>query len=118
MMIAYTLITSLIQLYVLQILTGITTAMQMTMEAAFLGDVTKKESRGRDIGKYHALVGIMAAVAIMGGGFVVGNLGFKVIFYITASLVFISTAMLFYIEEKRIISKKIQGNKHKSHKFQ
>ncbi len=96
---AYTLITSLFQLYILQVLYGIVGAMQATMEQAFLGDITKKASRGTDIGKYHALVGVMAGIAMMGGGILVESSGFKVIFYIVAVLVFIYTLMLFYIKE-------------------
>lgn len=98
--IAYTLITSMIQLYILQVVNGITQAIQMTMETTMLGDVTKKVSRGADIGKYHAVIGILAAIAMMGGGFLVGQLGIKIIFYITAVLFFISTIVLFYIKER------------------
>jgi len=97
---SYTLITSLIQLYILQIVNGITNSMQMTMETTFLGDITKKVSRGLDIGKYHAIVGVMAAISMMGGGFIAGQMGFKIIFYITAGIIFVSTILLFYIQEK------------------
>lgn len=96
---AYTLITSLIQLYILQIVNGITTALQTTMETTFLGDITKKKSRGMDVGRYHAIVGVMAGIAMMGGGVVVGQLGFEIIFYITASIILLSTLILFYIKE-------------------
>jgi type IV secretory pathway VirB2 component (pilin) len=73
----------------------------MTMEAAFLGDITKKVSRGLDIGKYHAIVGVMAGIAMMGGGFIAGRMGFETIFYIVAGIIFVSTLMLFYIKENR-----------------
>lgn len=96
----YTLITSMVQLYFLQVMNGITGAMQATMETTFLGDITKKVSRGADIGKYHAIVGIMAALAMMGGGYIVGQSGYKVIFYVTAAIILISTLLLFLIKEK------------------
>lgn len=96
----YTLITSLFQLYILQIINGVVNSMHRTMETTFLGDMTKKPSRGLNIGKYDAIVGVMAAVAIMSGGFIAGKLGFKIIFYITSGVIFISTLMLFYIKEK------------------
>ena len=96
---AYTLITSLVHLYVLQIINGITSSMQATMETAFLGDITKKARRGADIGRYHAIVGIMSAIAMMGGGIVAGQLGFKIIFYATAAIIFVSTLLLFYVKE-------------------
>lgn len=99
---AYTLITSMTQLYFLQVVNGITGAMQITMETTFLGDITKKVSRGADIGKYHAVVGVMAALAMMGGGYVVGQAGYKTIFYVTAAIVFVSTLLLLGIKEKRL----------------
>ncbi len=97
--VTYTLITSLTHLYILQIIMGITSSMQMTMETTFLGDVTKKVSRGLNIGKYHAITGIAAAIAMMGSGFVVGQAGFEIIFYIVALMIFVSTLALFYIKE-------------------
>ncbi len=96
---AYTLITSAFQLYLLQIINGLVSSMQGTMETAFLADITKKASRGADIGKYHALVGVIASITMMASGFIVGSMGFKVIFYITAAIVFVSTIALFYIKE-------------------
>jgi len=95
----YSLISTLIHLYILQILNGIMNAMQMTMETSFLGDITEKLSRGTDIGKYHAIVGIMTAITMMGGGFIIGELGFKIIFYITSTIIFLSTFILFRIRE-------------------
>ena len=96
----YTLITSIMQLYILQVALGITGAMTGTMTAVFLADVTKKVSRGTDIGKYRAIVGIISALSIMGGGYVVGQLGYKAIFYFTAAVTAVSTLLLFYIREK------------------
>lgn len=97
---AYTLITSVIQLYFIQVIDGIITSIQNTMETTYLGDITKKVKRGTDIGKYRAVVGIMAAFAMMGGGFIVGRLGFKIIFYITSIFVLISTLILFNVKER------------------
>lgn len=96
----YTVINSLIQLYILQIINGITSAMQMTMETSFLGDTTKKASRGINVGKYHTIVGIVTGLAMMAGGFVAGQLGFEIIFYITSILVLISTIILLFIKNK------------------
>lgn len=95
----YSLITSLIQLYILQILNGMIMALGATTETTFLGDITEKQFRGRDVGKYHAAVGVMAAIAMMGGGYIVGELGFNIIFYITSSIIFVATLILFYIKE-------------------
>jgi MFS family permease len=98
--ILYTSITNLIQLYLLQIVLGISSAAQTTVESTMLGDLTEKVSRGADIGKYHAVIGVAAAIAMTGGGYVVGQLGINIIFYIVAAFFFISTILLFYIKEK------------------
>ncbi len=97
---AYTLITELWQLYILQILFGIFGALIYTMTTAFLGDVTKRSSRGTDVGKFHAAVGVLAALAMMGGGFVVGSLGYKIIFYATALLALLSAFIILSAKEK------------------
>ena len=97
--IAYTLITSLWHLYVLQILIGLTQAIQMVMETTMLGDFTEKINRGTNVGKYHAIVGVLASIAMMVGGLLAGKVGINVIFHITAGFFFISSIILFYIKE-------------------
>ena len=71
------------------------------METVFLGDITKKAKRGADIGKYSAIVGIIAALTIMGASFLVSNMGFKVIFYITSAIILASTMILFYVTDRK-----------------
>lgn len=102
--ISYTFIESINQLYILQIIYGIASALNATMEASFLGDVTKMESRGLHIGKYRAITNVIESFAIMGGGFVVGILGYKSIFYIAAVLVTLATGQLFFISKQNEIS--------------
>ncbi len=97
---AYTFINSLVQLYILQILNGIIQATEATMSATLLADSTVKISRGTAIGKYQAITGILAALAMMAGGYFIGLLGINIIFYITAALVFIATLFVFYIREE------------------
>lgn len=94
---AYTLISSVIALYVLQIINGVLVAIQQTIEKAILGDLTEKVSRGTDVGRYEAITSIMVGLAMMLGGLVVGDLGIKVIFYITSALVFLSSVLLLKI---------------------
>ena len=97
--IAYTLITTLTQLYVLQIINGVIQAMEGTMVATLLADVTVKETRGTDIGKYRATTGIIAGLAMIAGGYIVGALGINIIFYITAALMCISGLVVLQIKE-------------------
>ena len=95
----YTVIGSLWQLYLLQILSGLVAALFETSESSFLGDITEKERRGSEIGKYDAMVGIAEAVAIFIGGLLVGRFGFEIVFY-TVSLIFLfSTTLMFRLRE-------------------
>jgi len=95
----YTIIGSMWQLYVLQIFNGLIVALFETSEASFLGDITKKESRGADIGKYDAFVGIAEAIAIFAGGFLAGKFGFEIVFYIVAIIFVITTTIMFKLKE-------------------
>ena len=95
----YTIIGALWQLYLIQIMSGIISAIFETSESSFLGDVTEKDSRGKDIGKYDAMVGIAEAFAIFIGGFLVGIFGFEFIFYMVAIIFVVSTTMLFKLKE-------------------
>ena len=95
----YTIVGSLWQLYMLQILNGIVRSVFDTSESAFLGDATKIIGRGNDIGKYHAVLGIAEALAIFAGGFLVGSFGFEIVFYIIAIIFVVSTTIMFRLRE-------------------
>ena len=53
---AYTIISTPFQLYVLQILNGIIAATHSSVSIAFLGDITKKKSRGHGVGVQQAVL--------------------------------------------------------------
>jgi len=95
----YTIIGSLWQLYLLQILSGIIISIFETSEHSFLGDITKKQERGTEIGKYRVFVGIAEALAIFMGGFLVGKFGFEIMFYIISIFFVISTTIMFKLNE-------------------
>ncbi len=95
----YTAIGSVWQLYLLQIFSGIVISVFETSEAAYLADVTEKERRGADIGKYDAYVGFAEALAIFTGGFLAGQFGFEIVFYLVAAIFFVSTTILFKLRE-------------------
>lgn len=95
----YTVVGSLGQLYLLQIFSGIVAALFETSESAFLGDITEKGKRGSEIGKYDALVGVSEAAAIFTGGFLVGQFGFEIVFYIVSLIFVISTTIMFRLKE-------------------
>jgi len=97
---SYTIIGSLWQLYLLQIFSGIITAGFETAEGAYLGDITSKEKRGEEVGKYDAMIGIFEAVAIFAGGFLAARFGFEIVFYIVAIIALISTIIMLKLKEK------------------
>jgi MFS family permease len=95
----YTVIGSVWQLYLLQIFSGIVISVFETSESEYLADVTEKEKRGADIGKYDAYVGFAEAFAIFAGGFLAGRFGFEVIFYVVSIIFVISTTVMFKLRE-------------------
>lgn len=95
----YTVIGALWQLYLIQILSGLVASIFETAESSFLGDTTEKDSRGKDIGKYEAMVGVAEAFAIFIGGFLVGIFGFEIIFYMVAIIFVVSTTVMFKLKE-------------------
>jgi len=96
---AYTVINSDIQLYVAQALIGVIGSIEQTMNASFLGDVTKKSKRGFQIGVFHSLVEMFSGIAIVIGGFLIGAAGFKIIFYIVSILIAIGSVILLGLKE-------------------
>ncbi|MDI6807024.1 MAG: MFS transporter [Candidatus Aenigmarchaeota archaeon] len=97
----YTLIRTVLELYVLQIFFGITNAIYMTVSIAFLGDATEMGKRGLQIGKYRTVVGVFAGFSMIIGGMVIGKFGFQIIFYVVSLFFFIATSLLFLIKERR-----------------
>lgn len=99
-LVLYTFVTSLPQLYVLQVINGIIQEVEGVMSTTLLADITEKYRRGTDVGKLRAITAIVSAIAMMGGGYVVGKAGINIIFYITAGLIFVGTLFLFNIKER------------------
>ncbi|OGI15819.1 hypothetical protein A3K63_00440 [Candidatus Micrarchaeota archaeon RBG_16_49_10] len=95
----YTIINSLWQLFALQVLNGIISSIYGTSELSFLGDITEKTTRGLNIGKYNAIVGIFAGLAVILGGFLIGKFGFKLIFYFCSLFYLVGTLLLLRIKE-------------------
>ena len=100
LLISYVFITSVLQLFLVQILVGVSDSIWLISETALLGDITKKKSRGRMLGEYRSIIGILQGVAMLFGGFLVGKMGFDAIFYLAAFVVGISTIPLLFIKER------------------
>ncbi|MBR9705497.1 MFS transporter [Candidatus Pacearchaeota archaeon] len=94
----YTIIGSVWQLYLLQIFSGLIISVFETSESAYLADITEKEKRGADIGKYDACVGFAEAFAIFAGGFLAGGFGFEIVFYIVSIIFLVSTTIMFKLK--------------------
>jgi len=101
LLLSYVFIKTVLQLFVVQTVSGITDAIWYMSEKTFLGDITKKKSRGRMMGKYEAVLGILKGATMLFGGFLVGVMGFEIIFYLMSLASASSAIPLFFIKEKR-----------------
>ncbi len=97
----YTFIDSLWQLYALQVISGLIISVFETSESAYLADITKKQKRGADVGKYSAYAGFAEAIAIFAGGFLARRFGFEIIFYAVSIIFIIATTIMFTLSERR-----------------
>lgn len=96
---SFTLVSRTYQIYILQGLLGITNAMSMTIRGTLLADLTKKEKRGTEIGKFNAVVSVFSAAGMALGGYFSNLYGLKSLFYFAAAVITISTVLLFFISE-------------------
>lgn len=95
----YTIVQETYQLYLLQGMLGVTNGVVGTISTSLLGDLTMKEKRGRDIGKFNAIVGLSSAAGLFLSGYIVKFYGLKSLFYIASVVVALSTVLLFFIRE-------------------
>jgi MFS family permease len=99
-LVSYTFVTSVAQLFALQILFGITDSTWKISETAFLGDITKKKHRGRVLGKYNMVLGMLSGITMLFSGILVSRMGFEIIFYLMAATDLVSAIPLFFIKER------------------
>ncbi len=97
----YAMIGNIWQLYILQACVGIAAAMYSVGSQTFLADITKKINRGKDIGKYHMVIGISTALSTLIGGFFVEKIAFDIIFIFVGIVFIIDTIPLFYLRENK-----------------
>ena len=99
--ILFLFISQIWQLYVLQIISGILAGLEATAHTSFLGDITEKKSRGKDVGKYYMVVGTISALTMMAGGYVIAIVGLKIVFVLMAIADIISTSMFWMLKENK-----------------
>ena len=95
----FPIVTTMSQIYVLQIVLGVFGAMQRTGEKAMVADFTDKERRGEKIGAYHGWIAIFSGLAVIVGGFVIDFLTLEAIFYIGSVVLFVGGLATLKIEE-------------------
>lgn len=93
------MVTSIGQLYALQVALGVFGAMHRTTEKALVADLTDGPERGRVIGRYHGWIAIASALAVVVGGYLIDLLTLSVIFYVASPILFVSGLMALRIKE-------------------
>lgn len=96
----YTVIEATYQLYILQAVLGVTNGIVGTVSTSLLGDLTRRESRGKTVGKFNAVVSLASATGLFLGGYLVKIYGLKSLFYLASFSVALSTALLFFMTEE------------------
>ena len=100
-LLCYTVITLPYQIYILQALLGVSNAISMTMRDSLLGDITRREKRGFEVGRFNAIVSIFSSMGLAAGGYATKFYGIKALFYFGSVVVALSTILLFFIREPR-----------------
>lgn len=89
----FPLVSEVWHVYLLQILMGILGAVQKNTEKTALARQVRVETAGSEIGKYHIVTSVGAAVAIILTGYMVDFLTIASIFYV-ASLIYVISAII------------------------
>lgn len=95
----YTVVTETYQIYILQVLLGITNGVLKTVITTLLGDLTHKERRGAMVGRFNAIVSLASTVGLFAGGHAANIYGLKALFRFAAVCVALSSVFLFFIRE-------------------
>lgn len=98
-LLAYTFIDKPYQIYILQAFLGVSNAISITMRDSLLGDLTRKEKRGLEVGRFNAVVSIFSSMGLAAGGYMTKLYGIKSLFYFGSVVVALSTLLLFFIQE-------------------
>lgn len=99
----FPIVSSVWQIYVLQIALGTFGAMQKTSKA-FIADMTEGNQRGELIGRYHFGGSLFSGAAVIVGGVLIDFFTLDLIFYLGSFVVFFSGLMLIPVKESRVTS--------------
>lgn len=95
----FPIVSSIWQVYVLQVLLGAFGAMQKTSEKALLADLTEEGKRGAQIGQYHFGVSLFSGAAVIAGGFLIDFFTLDIMFYAGSVILFVSGLLLLRASE-------------------
>jgi MFS family permease len=95
----FPMVTTIWQVYALQVVLGLFGAMQRTSEKALVADLTDPADRGWRIGRYHMWVSVFSALAVVAGGFLIDLFTLAVIFYIASPIMLASGLLALRIRE-------------------
>lgn len=83
-------VTSIYQVYILQVAMGFFSSVQKTSEKSLIADITTHHNRGKTIGRYHAWTTLFSGLAVIFAGYIIDLLTLDIIFYFGSFLMFIS----------------------------
>lgn len=87
------------------IIDGFISGMWSTVEAAYLGDITHKTYRGKMLGTYWGVGGIVFGLAMIGAGYIGIRIDFLTIAIIAAIIYLIAIGLLVQIKDTKIMQK-------------
>lgn len=87
-------VTSMMQVFIVQIIFGILGALQKHGEKMMLADFTERTNRGKKIGNYHFWTALFSSIAIMSAGILADFFTINAIFYCSSVLYFVSGFLL------------------------
>ncbi|MBM7586959.1 MFS family permease [Bacillus pakistanensis] len=95
-------ITTLPEVYVMQIVLGLLGAVQKTCEKSMVAEISEGQTRGKIIGNYHFWTTLFSAIAVMGTGVLIDFFTIHFIFYIGSVLFAVSGALFILFDSNRI----------------
>ncbi|WP_409296989.1 MFS transporter [Peribacillus sp. SCS-26] len=87
------LLTSLSQVYIIQIVLGFLGGLQKTAEKGMVAELTEGKQRGRQIGGYHFWTSLFSAAAVFATGLLIDFFTVNALFYI-ASIFFLGSGLI------------------------
>ena len=94
-------VTTIYQIYILQIIMGIFGAFQKTAEKTLIADITDYKGRGKQIGCYHAWTTLFSGLAVIVAGYAIDLFTLDIIFYAGSLSMFVSGFFALKINDKK-----------------